>query len=72
MGKKVLKIQHKGGVGFKLQNGSICHPTLQYVPGDYLAIEGPEDVLRPGDHIGGHTLYCGLSPCKRVETYYVY
>ena len=48
------------------------HPTLQYVPGDYLAIEGPEDVLRPGDHIGGHTLYYGLSPCKRVETYYVY
>ena len=59
------------GRGVKMGRFS-THPTLQYVPGDYLAIEGPEDVLRPGDHIGGHTLYYGLSPYKRVETYYVY
>ena len=35
---------------------------------DYLSIEGPEYVLRPGDHIVCHALNSGLSSCSRHGT----
>ena len=35
---------------------------------DYLSIEGPEDVLRSGDHIVRHALNSGLSSCSRLDT----
>ena len=33
----------------------------------YLSIEGPEYVLRPGDHIVRHALNSGLSSCREHD-----